>query len=88
VDGEKLDDLEIAPIGELVEMRPFAASASSGMTIWKITVSPLSSRRCTVEPNAARSCGILSRFMIEISAIRFLSIAMRPVTIDCRSLAA
>src|SRR5258708_6395185 len=51
------------PIGEVVEMRPFSASASSVLTrVYSTFASRCTSRRVSREPYPERSFGILLRF--------------------------
>src|SRR6185295_1624702 len=50
------------PIGEVVEIRPLAASASSGMTSWKTSLSPVVSTTWSVEPMPLLGRGVFGVF--------------------------
>src|SRR5437016_3441407 len=77
------------PIGELVEMRPLLTSASSLVTrLYVISSSFFTSNSTTREPSPTRSCGILEKSTIDISAMRCFSWFSRALTNPCRSLAA
>ena len=67
-------------MGDAVEIKPFSASASSGMTSWIVISAPLRSLTTSVDPRPARPCGILSRLSSEISPIRLRSMAIRALT--------
>src|SRR5579885_1221325 len=76
------------PIGEVVEIRPFSTSASSLETsLYSIFASFCKSITTIREPYPERSLGILLRFSIPRSPMRFLSCAIRAFTKLCRSLA-
>ena len=56
------------PIGEVVEILPLAASASSLVTrLYVISSSRLVSSTTTVEPSPTLPCGILEKSIIDIS---------------------
>ncbi len=50
------------PIGEVVEIRPFAASASSGMTSWKTSLSPVLS----IDVDRRSEAGAIGRNPIDV----------------------
>ena len=76
-------------MGEEGEMRPWAGSASSGVTRSYVMLSPVVvSLSCTVEPRPTLSRGILSRLTRDSAASRRWSWPMRACRKVCRSLAA
>ena len=69
------------PMGEVVEIKPLAASASSTVTsLYSIFVSLATSRTTSREPYAARSFGRLLRFSMERFAMRWWSWPRRAAT--------
>src|SRR6202041_1277322 len=76
------------PIGEVVEIKPFATSDSSLVTSWYLSSSSLlESKTVTREPKPTLSLGMFTRFTMASSPIRFFNCPSRALTKTWRCLA-